>query len=115
MLEEGAEIPPPSRPRRPSAPLPARRHKPRVRFSNRDSDFYTIVEVVADDRPGLLYDITRTLTALNLDVVMSWASTRAQQVTDVFYVTDSGGKVRGSARRDQIREDLLRVLGRSEA
>jgi [protein-PII] uridylyltransferase len=112
VLEEGAEIPVAARPRGGAAH--ARRQKPRVRFSNRDSDFYTIVEVMADDRPGLLYDITRTLTELNLDVVMSWASTRAQRVMDVFYVTDEGHKVRGGARRDQIREALLKVLERPE-
>jgi [protein-PII] uridylyltransferase len=115
VLEEGAEIPPPGRPRGVAAHGHARRQKPRVRFSNRDSDFYTIVEVHADDRPGLLYDITRTLTELNLDVVMSWASTRAQRVMDVFYVTDEGHKVRGPARRSQIRELLLKVLERPEA
>ena len=115
VLEEGAEIPVAGRPRGATAHGPTRRLKPRVRFSNRDSDFYTIIELMADDRPGLLYDITRTLTELNLDVVMSWASTRAQRVMDVFYVTDAGHKVRGAGRRAQIRESLLKVLERPEA
>jgi hypothetical protein len=46
---------------------------------------------------------------------MSWAATRAKRVTDVFYVTDSGRKVRGPVRRTQIRDALLQVLERSGA
>src|SRR5690606_37281397 len=40
---------------------PPSRKAPRVLTSNTESEFYTLVDVIADDRIGLLYDVTRTL------------------------------------------------------
>ena len=37
----------------------------RISFDNTGSDIYTIIEVETRDRPGLLYDLARTLTANN--------------------------------------------------
>ena len=52
-----------------------RRHYPErsdtpvtVAVDNGASDFFTVIEVGAPDRIGLLYDITRTLAELKLDV-----------------------------------------------
>ena len=33
--------------------------QPEVKINNQDSDFYTIVEVVGEDRLGILYELTR--------------------------------------------------------
>ncbi|MCL5885409.1 MAG: [protein-PII] uridylyltransferase, partial [Deltaproteobacteria bacterium] len=60
----------------------------RVLFDNSVSTRYTVVDIFTYDRIGLLYDITRTLTALGLDIVLSKISTKADQVADVFYVVD---------------------------
>ena len=40
----------------------------RITFDNTGSDIYTIIEVETRDRPGLLYDLTRTLTANNVSI-----------------------------------------------
>ncbi len=90
-----------SRPGRPARPA-------EVRVDNRASDFFTLVEVFADDRVGLLYDITRTLTDLGLDIRIARVSTKADQVADIFYVRDlDGGKVEDSESTASIRERLL--------
>ena len=62
---------------------------PSARVDNDESDFYTIIDVEAMDRPGLLHDIARTLSELGLSIVAVRASTRASRATDAFYVTDA--------------------------
>ena len=42
---------------------------PRVLIDNNASGTHTVIEVNGRDRPGLLYDVTRELTRLNLQVV----------------------------------------------
>ncbi len=87
-----------------------RTQPPSVRISNDESDFYTVIDVTANDRPALLYDITRTLSQLDLDVVMSRVSTRSNRVIDAFYVTDEGHKVLEGDRQKQIEEELLQAI-----
>ncbi len=89
---------------------PGRVQPPVVRISNEDSDLYSIIDVEAHDRPGLLYAITNTLAEVGLNVVMSRASTRANRVSDAFYVTDAGHKIQDPARQEEIRRALLRAV-----
>jgi [protein-PII] uridylyltransferase len=96
--------------RRTPPPRPARQVPPAVRLSNDESDFYTVVDVTTNDRPALLYDVTRTLAELGLNVVISRASTRASRATDAFYVTDAGHKVTDPARREAIEAALLDAI-----
>jgi [protein-PII] uridylyltransferase len=58
----------------------------RVRITNTESDFYTIVDVTTNDRLGLLYDLTRTLAEHGFEVFVSKAGTILDQVADTFYV-----------------------------
>jgi [protein-PII] uridylyltransferase len=59
---------------------------------NDASDFFTVVEVGAPDRIGLLFDVTRTLAELHLDVHLAKVATYGQRVVDVFYVRDDLGR-----------------------
>jgi [protein-PII] uridylyltransferase len=95
--------------------LPPPRHlagpPTQVEIDNTTADKSTIVEVFADDRPGLLYSIARTLFELELSIRSAKISTSLDQVADAFYVTDKGGtKVEDPARLDAIRKKLLEVL-----
>jgi len=82
-----------------------------VEIDNTTADQATIVEVFADDRPGLLYSIARTLFELDLSIRSAKISTSLDQVADAFYVTDKGGtKVEDPARLEAIRKRLLEVL-----
>ena len=109
---EGAEQLQPERPRQP-VPRLVRAQPPSVRITNDESDFYSIVDVATHDRPALLHDLTRTLHSLGLEIVMSRAATRANRVTDAFYVTDDGHKIQGEERRAQIEARLHDVLRQS--
>ena len=76
-----------------------RRHYPErsdtpvtVAVDNDASDFFTVIEVGAPDRLGLLYDMTRTLSELELDVRLAKVATYTDRVIDAFYVRDGLGR-----------------------
>jgi [protein-PII] uridylyltransferase len=64
----------------------------RVSVDNDTSDFFTVIEVSAPDRIGLLFDITRSLAELGLDVHLAKVATYGERVVDVFYVRDELGR-----------------------
>ncbi len=87
------------------------RFPPRLFIDNQVSDNYTVIDVFAHDRLGLLYDIARTLASLGLTVDFSKVATRVDQAADVFYVREKdGGKVMDPARLKYIRSALLKVI-----
>jgi len=65
-----------------------------VSVRNDVSDFYTVIDVTADDRLGLLYDLARTMAEKGLAISVSKATTVLDQIADTFYVTTAqGGRV----------------------
>ena len=69
------------------------------------SDRYTIFDVFAYDRTGLLYAMTRAFFELGCSVWRAKISTYLDQVLDVFYVTDQENKkIEEQGRLDAIRE-----------
>ena len=62
-----------------------------ITFDNEGSDIHTIIEVDTRDRPGLLYDLTRTLADNNIRIVSAQIATFGAQVVDAFYVKDMFG------------------------
>jgi len=80
---------------------------PKVMVNNESSDFFTLIEVFADDRVGLLYMITHTLFNLKLDIRIAKIATKADQIADVFYVRDlEGQKVEDNEQIEEIRQSL---------
>jgi [protein-PII] uridylyltransferase len=73
-------------------PEPRRAIPVTVSVDNDASDFFTVIEVGAADRIGLLYDVTRTLAELELDVHLAKIATFADRVIDAFYVRDGQGR-----------------------
>lgn len=73
-------------------PVPTPRSAVKVTVDNEASDFFTVIEVGAPDRLGLLYDITRTLAELGLDVHLAKVATYGERVIDAFYVRDTVGR-----------------------
>ena len=84
---------------------------PRVLVDNKASASHTVIEVNGRDRPGLLFELTRTLTSLNLQVSSAKISTYGEKVVDVFYVKDLfGHKVEHPTKLTDIRRTLEAVL-----
>jgi len=64
------------------------------------------------DRPGLLFELTNTLSDLNLDITSAHITTFGEKVVDVFYVTDlTNKKISSPQRQKAIQDRLLAVLG----
>jgi [protein-PII] uridylyltransferase len=80
------------RPRPIGATASPSRQPPSVTVSNADSDFYPIADVAANDRIGLLYDLTRAIADLGHEIYISKATTVLDQVADTFYLKDRDGK-----------------------
>jgi [protein-PII] uridylyltransferase len=86
---------------------------PRVLVDNRASASHTVIEVNGRDRPGFLYDVTRELTRLNLQISSAKISTYGEKVVDVFYVKDLfGHKVEHPQKLVAIRKTLEAVVAR---
>ncbi len=95
--------------------MPGARPQVRVKTDNGTSDRYTIFDVFAYDRTGLLYAVTRTLFELGCPVWRAKISTYLDQVLDVFYVTDQENrKIEDESRLESIRRRLLEVLREEE-
>jgi [protein-PII] uridylyltransferase len=83
-----------------------------VKFENDISEEFTIIDVFAQDRPGLLYTITRTLSELGLSIARAKISTEATRAIDSFYVRDAEGKKLVAATRlAEVRENLETAIG----
>jgi [protein-PII] uridylyltransferase len=82
------------------------------KIDNDVSRDFTIVEVITEDRPGVLYAITRTLFMDGLDIHRSKIATEANRAIDVFYVRDKAAlvKITDPARVKRLRETLLALL-----
>jgi [protein-PII] uridylyltransferase len=102
--------------RRPKARLSAFTVEPQVVIDNTLSDALTVIEINGLDRPGLLYDVTREISDMNLDIASAHIATFGEKAVDVFYVTDlTGKKITSSSRESTIRERLTKALmARSE-
>jgi len=93
---------------RPKPAAPGRRStvKPAVTFNSGASPTATLVEVVAQDRPGLLYDLTSAISLAGGNIEVVLIDTEAHKALDVFYVT-SGGKKLTEQQQAALKESLL--------
>lgn len=87
-------------------PSKGSRIEPRVRFDGSASETATLVEIVAEDRPGLLYDLTRRISEAEANIEVVLIDTEAHKAVDVFYVTKDGRKL-NPAEEESLHESLL--------
>ena len=70
-----------------------------ITIDNTTSSTYTLVDITAPDRTGLLFGVTYALFQLGLVIHLAKITTNVDQVLDVFYVTDvTGAKVEDPKR-----------------
>lgn len=82
-----------------------------VKIDNGVSDFFTVVEVSAPDRIGLLFDVARAFHELELDVHVAKVATFGTRVVDAFYVRDLFGmKVEDPEHMREIERAVLARL-----
>ena len=86
---------------------------PRVLVDNKVSGSHTVIEVNGRDRPGLLFELTRALTGLNLQVSSAKISTYGEKVVDVFYVKNLfGHKIEHPTKLAEIQRTLEQILAK---
>jgi [protein-PII] uridylyltransferase len=93
----------------------AERSSPKVKIQvsvdDRASPRHTVIEVVARDRPGLLFSISEALHGLRLSISVAKINTEGTRVADVFYVSEAdGSKVAPGKRSVEVQTTLLAAL-----
>ncbi len=82
--------------------------EPEVTIDNTLSRRYTVVEVSGLDRPGLLRDLTASLSKLNLNIGSAHIVTFGEKAVDAFYITDlTGQKINSAPKQAAIKRRLL--------
>ena len=82
-----------------------------ISFDNEGSEIYTIIEVDTRDRPGLLYDLARTLADAHISIASAVIATYGVQAVDTFYVKDMFGlKLHAKAKQDALERKLRAAI-----
>ena len=79
-----------------------------IRFDNNTSEARTVIDLEAEDRLGLLYDISQALTELNLDLSLAKISTEKGAAMDSFYAAERDGSKIVDPERQKFIERKLR-------
>ncbi|MGR3395800.1 [protein-PII] uridylyltransferase [Pseudooceanicola nanhaiensis] len=82
--------------------------KTAISFDNEGSDIYTLIEVDTRDRPGLLFDLARTLAASHVQIASAVIATYGEQAVDTFYVKDMFGLKLHSLSKQRTLDARLR-------
>ena len=80
-----------------------------VNFDDESSEHCTLMEIVTQDRPGLLYEIGSGLARLACNIEVALIDTEGQKAIDVFYLTAQGRKLTPQ-KQELLREVLLAML-----
>ena len=89
--------------------------EPEVTINNQWSNRFTVIEVTGLDRPGLLYELTATISKLSLNIASAHVATFGERVVDVFYVTDlTGAQITSATRQAAIKRALLPLFAEED-
>lgn len=75
------------------------------------AEHFTVLDVITQDRVGVLFTITHALHRLGIVIHLAKITTQVHQVFDVFYVTDTeGAKLTDTDRLAKVRAEITRQL-----
>jgi [protein-PII] uridylyltransferase len=81
----------------------------RINYDDASSARSTLLEIMAQDRPGLLYDVGSALARLGCNIDVALIDTEGQKAIDVFYLTEHGNKL-AQPKQELLREVLQSTL-----
>jgi [protein-PII] uridylyltransferase len=84
----------------------------RIDFDNEASQHSTVLQVIAQDRSGLLHSISSTFTRKKCNIEIALIDTEGQMAIDVFYLTSSQRKLTAEQQEELQRElsDTLSIV-----
>ncbi|HEV1996383.1 MAG TPA: [protein-PII] uridylyltransferase [Candidatus Acidoferrum sp.] len=77
----------------------------RINFDDTSSAHSTLMEIVTQDHPGLLYEIGSVLARLGCNIEVALIDTEGQKAIDVFYLTAQGKKL--TAQKQELLREVL--------
>ncbi len=81
----------------------------RVEFDDQCSAGSTLIQVIAQDRMGLLHRIASRFSYQDCNIEIALIDTEGQMAIDVFYLTSGGSKLTSTKQAD-LKSDLLEEL-----
>jgi [protein-PII] uridylyltransferase len=82
---------------------------PQIEFDNECSAHSTLIEIVTQDQPGLLYKISSVFAQQECNIDIALIDTEGQTAIDVFYLTAASGKL-SAEHQERLRRSLLSEL-----
>ena len=85
-----------------------------VNFSLDSRNDRTILELIAADRPGLLSEVGKVFKAEHVAINGAKIMTVGERAEDVFYITDSDGRLLHAEACQRVQDSLVRALDRRD-
>jgi [protein-PII] uridylyltransferase len=82
----------------------------KVSADSRASQSFTVIDVRAEDRPGLLYDIAHAIHEAGAQIAIAKIATEAHHAIDSFYVTRGGAPLAASAELEALTAAIERAI-----
>ena len=95
--------------RRTPRPTPKVRVESRIDFDPHASTQSTLLQVVAQDTPGLLRALSLTMAEHRCNIEVALVDTEGEMAIDVFYITQSGAKLEPEQQAG-LRQSLLEAI-----
>jgi [protein-PII] uridylyltransferase len=85
--------------------------EPAVKILNDESFDYTVIEITAQDRLGLLYDLTRVLSDMQTNIASAHITTEGHMAINSIYINEANGrKIENRIRLADIRQKLFSAI-----
>src|SRR5579864_3508331 len=80
-----------------------------IQFDNECSTHSTLIEIITQDQPGLLYGISSVFAQQDCNIDIALIDTEGQTAIDVFYLTTAAGKL-APEHQERLRQSLAKEL-----